>query len=122
MKGGARVGAGRPRKSGTAKAQEAGVDLTAFPVSAVPRGTDGEPIPDEREPLDYMLDVMRDPEVDAGRRDRMAVAAAPYLHAKLGETGKKQSKDEAASEVAKGKFAPAPGPRLAVDNTRAGGG
>jgi hypothetical protein len=34
-------------------------------------------------PLDYMLAVMRDPAVDHKRRDAMAMAAAPYLHARL---------------------------------------
>ncbi len=34
-------------------------------------------------PLDYMLRVMRDDTQDKTRRDDMAKAAAPYLHAKL---------------------------------------
>ena len=34
-------------------------------------------------PLDYMLRVMRDPAVEEKRRDDMAKAAAPYLHAKV---------------------------------------
>ena len=34
-------------------------------------------------PLDYMLSVMRDPAADLKRRDAMAMAAAPYLHARL---------------------------------------
>jgi hypothetical protein len=34
-------------------------------------------------PLDYMLMVMRDPNADRKRRDAMATAAAPFLHAKL---------------------------------------
>jgi hypothetical protein len=34
-------------------------------------------------PLDYMLEVMRDTSVEHKRRDRMAVAAASYLHAKV---------------------------------------
>jgi hypothetical protein len=34
-------------------------------------------------PLSYMLEVMRDPEADQKRRDAMAMAAAPYLHARL---------------------------------------
>lgn len=34
-------------------------------------------------PLDYMLSVMRDPAADHKRRDAMAKAAAPYLHARL---------------------------------------
>jgi hypothetical protein len=33
-------------------------------------------------PLDYMLEVMRDEKADDLRRDDMARAAAPYLHAK----------------------------------------
>lgn len=35
-------------------------------------------------PLDYMLSVMRNPKSDYKRRDAMAMAAAPYLHSKLG--------------------------------------
>lgn len=34
-------------------------------------------------PLDYMLRVMRDPAADYPRRDNMAKAAAPFLHAAL---------------------------------------
>jgi hypothetical protein len=34
-------------------------------------------------PLDYMLRVMRDPKAPAKRRDEMAKAAAPFLHARL---------------------------------------
>ena len=34
-------------------------------------------------PLDYMLRVMRDPSAAEKRRDEMAKAAAPYVHAKL---------------------------------------
>lgn len=34
-------------------------------------------------PLDYMLQAMRDEEVDPVRRDDMAKAAAPYVHPKL---------------------------------------
>jgi len=34
-------------------------------------------------PLDYMLGVMRDERLPKTRRDEMAKAAAPYLHARL---------------------------------------
>lgn len=34
-------------------------------------------------PLGYMVRIMRDPTASESRRDRMANAAAPYLHAKL---------------------------------------
>jgi len=37
-------------------------------------------------PLAYMLRIMRSPKADKGRRDDMAKAAAPYLHAKLQST------------------------------------
>ena len=36
-------------------------------------------------PLDYMLRIMRDAQQDHDRRDRMAVAASPYVHAKLAQ-------------------------------------
>ena len=34
-------------------------------------------------PLDHMLAVMHDESADKDRRDRMAIAAAPYLHPRL---------------------------------------
>ncbi|UHD47648.1 hypothetical protein LUX29_11020 [Aureimonas altamirensis] len=34
-------------------------------------------------PLEYMLKVMRNSRADGERRDRMAIAAAPYVHPKL---------------------------------------
>lgn len=64
-------------------------------------------------PLDFLLQVMRDPEEDKGRRMNAAQLAAPYVHAKKGETGKKEQKDEAAKKVA-GRFAQAAPPRLAA--------
>lgn len=37
-------------------------------------------------PLEYMVRVMRETGADYDRRDRMAVAAAPYVHQKLAAT------------------------------------
>jgi hypothetical protein len=34
-------------------------------------------------PLEYMLAVLRDEKADTDRRDRMAAAAAPYIHPRL---------------------------------------
>lgn len=62
-------------------------------------------------PLEYMLAVMRNLNADPGRRDRMAVAAAPYLHPKAGEQGKKESKKDAADRAATGRFAAAAPPK-----------
>ena len=69
-------------------------------------------------PLEYMLNVMNDDDVEDTRRDRMAMAAAPYVHARASDVvpGKKEQKQEAAEKVAAGKFAPRSGPRLAVSN------
>jgi hypothetical protein len=49
-------------------------------------------------PLDYMLTVMRDAKADAKRRDAMAVAAAPYLHAKMSAVELKPEKPTGAEE------------------------
>jgi hypothetical protein len=49
-------------------------------------------------PLDYMLRVMRDAGADAKRRDAMAMAAAPYLHAKMSAVEPKLEKPGAAEE------------------------
>ena len=50
-------------------------------------------------PLEYMLQVMRNPKTSARRRDRMAVTAARYLHPRPGDVGKKHQQDEAADNA-----------------------
>ena len=81
-KGGYRAGAGRPRGSATVrlhpKAQQA---------------------PD---PLDYLLGVMRDPEADPARRDRAAIAALPFVHARADAGGKKAAAEAAARHAEAG--------------------
>jgi hypothetical protein len=39
----------------------------------------------ELTPLQWMLHVMNDPKCDPAIRDRMAIQAAPYCHARSGE-------------------------------------
>lgn len=105
--GGPRVGAGRPRK-GEAPAvkpeDEASVEAEKLDLT----------------PLEYMLQVMNDRTVEKARRDRMAVAAAPYVHGKAPDaaTGKKDQRRKAAEDTASGgsKFAPPRPPKLVVDN------
>jgi hypothetical protein len=55
-------------------------------------------------PLAYMLDVMNDPVVDPIRRDRMAVAVAPFVHPKADTIalGKKQAAEQEAQTVDQG--------------------
>ena len=40
-------------------------------------------------PLEYMLAVLRDETADPDRRDRMAAAAAPYIHPRLSNVAAK---------------------------------
>lgn len=68
-----------------------------------------------KKPLDYMLGVMNDESADDERRDKMAMAAAPYLHSKRGESGKKEDLHEAAKKANTGKFSPTAPPRLVVN-------
>jgi hypothetical protein len=57
-------------------------------------------------PLDYMLRVLRDRTVDHDRRDKMAMAAAPFCHSRLaaiehsGEIGVKNARDVSDDELA----------------------
>lgn len=55
-------------------------------------------------PLDYMLMVIRDETASQERRDRMAMAAAPYCHAKLADRAKgmKDQQSEAAETAGLG--------------------
>jgi hypothetical protein len=55
-------------------------------------------------PLDYMLAVMNDPDVDPARRDRMAIAAAPYVHVRVADAkpGKKEEAEQAALTAERG--------------------
>jgi len=68
----------------------------------------------KKDPLTYMLDVINDDMADADLRARMAIAAAPYLHVKPGETpkGKKDEKNDKAKAAGSGRFAPSAPPQL----------
>ncbi|MHC2163125.1 hypothetical protein ACVL5V_005546 [Bradyrhizobium ottawaense] len=66
-RGGKRTGAGRKPGSVTKLSREVASQALAS----------GET------PAEYMLRVMRDPSVGDDRRDKMAIAAAPYVHPKL---------------------------------------
>lgn len=101
-RGGLRPGAGRPPKGDEPKQVK----------QAAKSAPDGA-----LDPLAYMLRVMNDAEADDARRDRMAIAAAVYVHGKPSDVlkGVKKARQEAGERVAKssGKFAsPAPPLRL----------
>lgn len=117
-RGGYRPGAGRPKgakSSGTPKEpQKQGMPK----APKVPQDITDAAAAENLTPLEYMLKVMNDPkEKDKARRDRMAVAAAPFCHPRKGEgAGKKQEKDNRAKDAGSGKFAPSAAPKLAVVN------
>ena len=50
-------------------------------------------------PLQHMLSVINDPEAPAARRDKMAIAAAPYCHPRVADKGKKAVEAEAAGKA-----------------------
>ncbi len=66
-KGGKRPGAGR--KKGSPNRLKKAVQIAATKAGITP--------------LEYMLKVMRNTKADWDRRDRMAIAAAPFMHPRL---------------------------------------
>ena len=108
-RGGYRPGAGRPRKE-AGKAPTMANDESAHK----PRKSLGG-----KTPLEYMLSVMNDPVAEDARRDRMAMAAAPYVHGKAADAapGKKEQRKEMAQQASSGgKFGVPSAPKLIVNN------
>lgn len=65
-------------------------------------------------PLDFLLGIVRNVEGDMSARMRAAAIAAPFVHAKAGDQGKKGERKEAAEKAASGKFATPMAPKLAI--------
>lgn len=95
--GGARSGAGRPPKQQEEKQTIA---------------TSGD-----QTPLEFLLGVMNDNELDDKLRLDAAKTAAQYVHAKKGEGGKKDEQADKAKKAGAGKFAAA-APPLKLVGTR----
>ena len=55
-------------------------------------------------PLEYMLSVINDASADQNRRDRMAIASAPYVHSRPADVklGKKEMAEKAAKDAGAG--------------------
>jgi hypothetical protein len=73
-RGGYRPGAGRPKKAATA--------VPAGRKPPVPADIRRQAKRLRVSPLEYMLAVLNDDQAMPERRDRMAIAAAPFVHAK----------------------------------------
>ncbi len=90
--GGARAGAGRPPSP---------------PILS--------DLPGNNDPLEFLREVMNDASQDMRLRADAAKALMPYLHAKPGDAGKRETEAEAAQKVAKGsKYASGKPPLRAV--------
>ena len=98
MKGGYRPGAGRPKGSRNKKRTETISDIFAAAMA------------EDMTPLEYMLRVMNDPKCPIDRRDRMAIAAAPFCHTRKGEGGLKIDAKEKARVAGVGRFRPSAPP------------
>lgn len=72
---------------------------------------DGEQIAD---PKDFLRKAMNNPRLDPKLRVDAAKKLIDFEHAKLGEVGKKEQKQEAAKTAGGGKFATSAPPRLAA--------
>lgn len=71
------------------------------------------------DPKELLRHAMNDRKLDPKTRIQAAVALLPFEHQKMGETGKKQQRDNDAGDVVKGRFAPAkppPSPQLKLVN------
>jgi len=73
-------------------------------------------VPAMDDPKAFLAAVMNDGEADARLRTEAAKALMPYVHAKLGEGGKKDNRKAAAQSVLRGKFSPSAPPKLVVNN------
>lgn len=115
-----KVKGAKPAKKAAPK-KTAPVKAATPAVLADPPEVPGEVVAEaaafDMDPLTYMLTVMRDREADPIRRDRMAIAAAPFVHPRKEPVG--QGKKEAVADAAKAaasKFRPVQAPPLKLVN------
>jgi len=98
MRGGYRPGAGRPFKTSEEEIEAAKNPKVATDILKNSKAAG-------LTPLEYMLNVMNDEDTSPERRDRMAIAAAPFMHSKPsddGKMGKKEQKEMLAKERPEG--------------------
>lgn len=107
-RGGYRTGAGRPHGSSKTKASKKEIIVIKKSAKA-----------SDLSPLEYMLATMNDTSADESRRDKMAIAAAPYVHERAIDTklGKKEQRIEDAKNAGNMFSVRRSRPKLAVDNS-----
>lgn len=94
--GGARPGAGRPKKE----------QPVETPVA----------VTETRDPLEFLLDVMQGRTEANMMQVRSAIAAAQYVHVKRADGGKKDEQANKAKKAGAGRYASAAPPKLVVNN------
>jgi len=112
-RGGYRVGAGRPKGSRNKK-KEIPTNVGKDKQPETPTKPEDKIQISELTPLEHMLAVINDPKADIERKDKMAIAAAPFFHGKLSLKGKKQDRQEKALKAGSGRFKPGKPPTLKV--------
>lgn len=101
--------AGKPGRSGGARAGSGPKPKEAQKLSI--------PVPvidslAHKDPKFFLLALMNDMEADVKLRADAAKSLMPFMHAKLGEGGKKDEKADAAKKAGAGKFGASAPPRL----------
>jgi len=102
-RGGYRPNAGRPKGSASSK-----LTTPVIPGITVHRSGENTEVSEIQSgwltPLEYMLSVINDASADQNRRDRMAIASAPYVHSRPADVklGKKEMAEKAAKDAGAG--------------------
>lgn len=86
-----------PPKPRTAAAQEHGEESEDDPLADLPQTTDSK---------EFLEAVQSNPNVQLSKRMEAARQLLPYQHARVGEKGKKESKQDSAADTRGGKFGP----------------
>ena len=119
-RGGARPGAGRkPLAKVVLNIAPPPMDETE-PVTELGPEPELEAMPltdmiSHKDPKTFLIALMNDPAADVRIRSDAAKALMPFVHAKLGEGGKKEKEADLAKKIAKGKFAPSAPPKLVAN-------
>ncbi|MFD1556023.1 terminase small subunit [Paraburkholderia silviterrae] len=92
-------------------------ERAAMTRAAVDAGFDLGAILTFKDPRDFLLAAMNDPETEKKLRVTAAQTLMPFFHQKLGEGGKKDAKAEAAKKAAS-KFGSLAPPKLVVNNRK----
>lgn len=105
---------GRPPKAGVTVQMSVEQLKRMLDPSPQPLAPDAEVEIGNMTPLEYALQVMNDPREPKERRDRLCVAAMPFVHTKKGESGKRESTKDDANKAGTGKFSTIAAPLRAV--------